>query len=334
MSGLEQLEDRCLLSAVVAEHVFYNNSSFNGNTVAASVQDDNAIAPDSFPVNYVPNGAGRHGGAWGRALGNVSRTVINDGNYNSFPGVTSPPNGELIAVYRAGINHIAVGATINYQVSTNGGQTWSAPQVLATPAAGAVECRDPDIATLSNGSVMVNYWQYNDTTEAGLPYVIAGTYSSATGSMTWAAPVLVTTGFPGGGGAATGKVMELANGTLLLPVSRRGSGLAISTDQGQTWTGWVMPSSNTDFSESNGVIEPNGEIIFFMRDDSSVLQDQGDWRTVSTDGGQTWLTPIQVLGGTCVDAVTGALIDGYNSRPSPVLLPSGAIAMLAREGDF
>ena len=36
--------------------------------------------------------------------------------------------------------------------------------------------------------------------------------------MTWAVPVLVATGFPGGGGAAPSKVMELADGTLLLPV--------------------------------------------------------------------------------------------------------------------
>ena len=99
---------------------------------------------------------------------------------------------------------------------------------------------------------MVNYWQYNDTTEAGVPVVIAGTYSSATGSMTWGAvPVLVATRFSwGGGGAATGKVMELAGMDrcrcpLTVPVRAWRS---VLTD-GQTWTGWVMPSSNPDFSE-------------------------------------------------------------------------------------
>ena len=49
-----------------------------------------------------------------------------------------------------------------------------------------------------------------------------------------------------------------------------------------------MPSSSWDFSESNGVVEPNGEIIFFMRDDSASASDHGVWRTVSTDEGQTW----------------------------------------------
>ena len=74
LSGLEQLEDRCLLSAVVAEHVFYNNSSFNGNNVAATVQDDNAIAPDTFPANYTPNAPGDTAVLGAVPLGSVSST--------------------------------------------------------------------------------------------------------------------------------------------------------------------------------------------------------------------------------------------------------------------
>ena len=42
----EALENRVLLSAVVGRHVFYNNSYFDGNDVAANAQDDGAIAPD------------------------------------------------------------------------------------------------------------------------------------------------------------------------------------------------------------------------------------------------------------------------------------------------
>ena len=64
-----------------------------------------------------------------------------------------------------------MGATVNYTVSKDNGETWFAPQVLFTPPAGW-ECRDTEIATLSNGSVMVSYWEYNDTTEAGVPYVL------------------------------------------------------------------------------------------------------------------------------------------------------------------
>ena len=57
--GLEQLEDRCLLRAVVAEHVFYNNSSFNANTSSRPASRTTTPSPlDSFPVNYTPNGPG------------------------------------------------------------------------------------------------------------------------------------------------------------------------------------------------------------------------------------------------------------------------------------
>ena len=134
--GIEQLEDRHLLTAVVAEHVFYNDSSFNGNTVAASTQDDNAIAPNTLPAGYVPRITGDTAVLGAVPMGNISNvTVVNDGNYNSFPGITSLPNGELIVVYRCGADHVSMGATINYTVSKDGGKTWSAPQVLATPPA-------------------------------------------------------------------------------------------------------------------------------------------------------------------------------------------------------
>ena len=56
-----------------------------------------------------------------------------------------------------------MGATINYTVSKDDGATWFTPQVLATPPSG-LEYRDAEIATLSNGSVMVSFFQYNDTT--------------------------------------------------------------------------------------------------------------------------------------------------------------------------
>ncbi len=325
----------------MAEHIFYNNSAFNGNNVAPTVQDDNAIAPNSFPANYTPGVVGDTAIMGAVPMGSVASTVINDGNYNAFPGITSLPNGELIVVYRAGTDHVSLGATINFTVSKDGGATWSTPQVLATPPSG-LENRDAEIATLSNGSVMVSFFEINDDTGDALPFVVAGTYVPAADSMTWATPVQVgTAGFFGGSGAAcSSKVMQLANGTLLLPVyGDSGAALMQSTDGGQTWGNLVMTAPNpsdgsSSFSESNGVVEPDGEIILFVRCDTGTdnYSVDGVWRTVSTNDGQTWSAPAQVLGGSCVDAVTGALNAGYTGRPSPVLLPSGAIVMLNRAG--
>ena len=320
---------------MVAEHVFYNNSSFNGNSIAASTQDDNAIAPDTLPAGYLAGAPGDTALLGAVPMGSISNvTVVNDGNYDAFPGITSLPNGELIVVYRSGTNHVSVGATINYTVSKDGGETWSAPQVLAAPPAG-LECRDAEIATLANGSVMVSFFQYNDATENAYPFVVSGTYNSATGSMTWGSPVQIVTAFPGGGAACTSKVIQLADGTLLLPIYGDSAAIIRSTDGGRTWGGQVTTALSTatnTYDESNGIVDPNGDIVVFVRCDSSLTADEGIWRTVSTDGGQTWSTPQEVIGDNCRDAITGATGVGYPGRPSPVLLPSGAIVMLDRMG--
>ena len=52
--------------------------------------------------------------------------------------------------------------------------------------------------------------------------------------MTWGSPIQVADIFPGGTGC-TSKVMELADGTLLLPIYGNGAAIVRSTDGGLTW---------------------------------------------------------------------------------------------------
>ena len=146
------------LDAVVAEHVFYNDSSLNGKNVAASVQDDNAIAPNSLPAGFVSGAAGNTALLGAVPMGSISNvTVVSDGNYDSFPGITSLPNGELIVVYRFGTSHVSVGATIDYTVSTTAEKPGLPHKSSAPPAGTSLEDRDAEITTLANGSVMVSF---------------------------------------------------------------------------------------------------------------------------------------------------------------------------------
>ena len=49
-AGVEPLEARRLMSAVVGRHVFYNHSAFDRNDAAANAADDAAIATDKLPL--------------------------------------------------------------------------------------------------------------------------------------------------------------------------------------------------------------------------------------------------------------------------------------------
>src|SRR5882672_5893101 len=44
--GIEALESRAMLSAVVGRYVFYDNSAWDGNIAGVNAGDDAAIAPD------------------------------------------------------------------------------------------------------------------------------------------------------------------------------------------------------------------------------------------------------------------------------------------------
>jgi hypothetical protein len=76
----------------------------------------------------------------------------------AFPDLTRLRDGRLMIVYRQGKSHVDVTGRLMKQFGTADGTSWSAPEILYD--APNVDDRDPSITTLSNGDVLVNYFQY------------------------------------------------------------------------------------------------------------------------------------------------------------------------------
>ncbi len=76
----------------------------------------------------------------------------------AFPDVTRLSDGRLLLVYRQGASHVDKTGRIMKQFGTADGLTWTDPEVLYD--APNIDDRDPSVAMLSNGDVLVTYFQY------------------------------------------------------------------------------------------------------------------------------------------------------------------------------
>ncbi len=87
--------------------------------------------------------------------------VIYDGNgtHLAFPDVTRLENGKLMIVFRQGNSHVDSTGKIMKLFGEADGLTWQEEPFVLTDVSG-MDDRDPSVATLSNGRVLVNYFQY------------------------------------------------------------------------------------------------------------------------------------------------------------------------------
>ncbi|MBI5534968.1 MAG: exo-alpha-sialidase [Deltaproteobacteria bacterium] len=76
----------------------------------------------------------------------------------AFPDVTRLKDGRILLVYRQGASHVDATGRIMKQFGTADGLTWTQPEVLYDEK--DIDDRDPSVTTLSNGDVLVDYFQY------------------------------------------------------------------------------------------------------------------------------------------------------------------------------
>lgn len=243
------------------------------------------------------------------------------GAYEAFPDVCMTQDGELLCVFYAGYGHVSFpredlpnGGFIGMVRSTDLGATWSeAETIVDTP----IDDRDPSIAQLSSGDLLVTYMSY---VKERRPTHEVFSVRSSDGGRTWGEPRRIE--LPWNRGQAVSEpVTELEDGTLLLPVygthtteagTAHPCGVLRSTDGGESWPEITLiePEGGEVFQEPTIEPLPDGRIYMLIR--------PGMHRSESTDGGVTWARPepLGIPGQAAQMLLTskGVLVAGYRWR--------------------
>ena len=244
--------------------------------------------------------------------------VANDEYYNAFPGLARLDDGTLVTVYRKGVLHYTDRGNIVSRRSTDDGKTWSEEMVVADNP--SLDLRDPNIALLADGALIVNYFQYDfdarRTVRNGLRVV-----HSFDGGETWGDPVAVGMGSLI---ATSAPVLQLTNGDLLLAYygshegGRNATAYVTRSEDGGRW--WLRetviadgPAYGRPFQEPNLLLLENGDILATIRSDGErpIIH-----TSVSKDQGRTWSDPRPAFKGS--------------GTPSVAVLELGVVVMIYR----
>jgi len=95
----------------------------------------------------------------------VTTVVEAGGDHLAFPDVTRLSDGRILLAYRRGSDHVDASGKIMKVFADADATTWSAEEVLYD--APGIDDRDPSVTTLADGTVVVNYFQY-ETLAAGV----------------------------------------------------------------------------------------------------------------------------------------------------------------------
>lgn len=217
--------------------------------------------------------------------------------YHAFPGSVRLPSGEMLAVYRSGISHAAIGdkGIIRMQRSTDQGRTWTAPVKIFED--NTYDARDPHISQIDNGDLLVSFFLSSYNIDAGDLENGVRIIRSTDDGATWGAPITVTTPWTNRG-STSDPVLQLANGDLLLGVygndvvGAYSAGVVRSTDGGTTWGSVVIVGNiaTRDYNESGLVETTPGTVLCMMRNSIGVAIHEY-YQSTSTDNGVTWSAP-------------------------------------------
>jgi len=272
-------------------------------------------------------------------------------NENSYCGPISMlkklANGDLVLVFREALrrefrSHCDPTTRTSLIRSTDGGESWHS-LVTPDPAGG----NGTTVNQFSDGTLMVSsfHWKFVPLSRKhelagmghliehqplGLATAVDGVYitCSSTDGYTWGSPRKVETpGFPGA--STAGRVIELDDGTLLMPTAGKKPDDAShrcwvmkSADRGETWDfGGTMghAEGETDFHEPRILLRPSGRILGMMRTPKANF-----FQAHSDDGGESWSaykeTPIWCGGSSPPDLLLladGRVLCTYAQRREP-----------------
>jgi hypothetical protein len=97
-----------------------------------------------------------------------SSTVAEFSGHFAFPDVVRLKSGKFLAVYRNGSTHADKSGAIIYSLSKDG-INWEEPDILLND--GSIDDRDPSVAVLSDGRVVMNWFKYRYPADYSEPWV-------------------------------------------------------------------------------------------------------------------------------------------------------------------
>lgn len=182
-------------------------------------------------------------------------------------------------------------ANLSSRRSRDGGVTWTTADSIVVPNEGGMNVMSVSLLRLAGGRIALFYARKNAHADC-IPMV---RYSDDE-AVTWSEPKPCITDEPGYYVLNNDRVIQLADGRLLMPVSRhqtptqpwqaRGRIFCyLSDDEGKTWNrGAEIPNPDTVMTQEPGVVElRDGRIMMFMRTDAGV-----QYLSYSSNKGMTW----------------------------------------------
>ncbi len=215
------------------------------------------------------------------------------GGYAAFPDICRLPDGELFCVCYSGYWHVSTpnaswpkGGRITAVRSKDDGRSWSKPAVIVDTAG---DDRDPSVARLNDGTLLVNWFVPR---KDRLDMLIA---RSADGGHSWSEPAKIDPNSKYSF-ACSSPIRQLADGSLILglyhenPKANLAFGATIkSYDGGKTWKDLALIGEKSGIyldAETDVVQLNNGKLLAALR--SSYVDMH---YALSADDGKTWSEP-------------------------------------------
>ena len=226
--------------------------------------------------------------------------IYTETTYDAFPAAELLQNGDILVAFRSGSTHISNDGEIMLARSSNGGSTWSTSQIY--DEVGIDDRINIGLTQLSDGTLILPFSKYY-----GFEDVNSYILKSSDNGQTWGAPIQVTEPqtkytFP------YGKIIELTNGTLLMPGYGGNTGqtsrsvLLQSVDDGDTWTlkSTIAYDGVKNYNETSVVKVSDTNYVAIVRGEDSP---PNMYQTNSTDGGLTWSAPTLLFEGSSPSAI-------------------------------
>jgi hypothetical protein len=228
---------------------------------------------------------------WKLDLVRKIQIVAGPAAHRAFPSLERLANGDLLLVYREGVDHFRTLSGVARQTrSRDNAKTWSPPRTIWS-ATGMDVSPDVGLACLDDGSLLLPLLEVRDL-RRNPRWITCALLRSTDHGYSWTLlPKPDVDGLSGDWWWNTyGKIIQLPNGVLLWPIARQKkneeawrTGLLFSQDRGLTWNRYVDVAQGLADEKYVLPLSP-GRLLAHIRD----LKTPFLYESYSNDNGLTW----------------------------------------------